>query len=199
MKYKLCMIFLGFSFILNAQKSKHLINKYWGGANVNILYGIPKTGVGGNINLGKKLKKGINIGIGYGYNEFNDINKLSIVNLIIEKDFRVGQKSLFFNFKPGVAIPLNGKEQFENFGSNWWWDGYEYEKKKNGLNLQANAGIKWLVGRHNYFLSAGYNITKYSLKGNENIYERDGTVKGKLAHQYNLQYNKVIVSLGFTL
>ncbi len=199
MKYKLCFCFVFFAFNGHAQKKPTMLKNYWAGANINILYGMPKTGVGFNINMGQKLKYGMNAGIGYGYNEFNDVSKVSIINLIIEKNFTAGNRSLFFNCKPGIAIPVRGKTQFDNFGSNWWGNTYEYEKKKNGLNLQTNIGIKWLVGRHNYFLSAGYNITKYSLYGYEKTYDRDGNVNGKLAHQYNLQNNKVMISLGFTL
>jgi hypothetical protein len=194
---KKIFIIIGFfiSLSTNAQK-KNWVDNYWLSTNVSLLFSNEKRGTGMSIDAGRNFKYGIKVGLGYSFLQFDADKKADILNAYFEKSIDAEKRSLFFFAKPGIAIANKPKKQAEKISY------FEYESAKTGLNLQLGSGIRWKIKRHSYFLSAGYNISQYSLITKESIKfinPINPDLIETVYHTYKWNYNKILVNIGFTL
>jgi hypothetical protein len=68
--------------------------------------------------------------------------------------------------------------------------------------MQFGTGIMWKVKRHSFLLSAGYNITKYSIITKEYVVPvnpYNPFIDAPIFHNYKLSYTNILVNIGFTL
>jgi hypothetical protein len=196
MKKILLFFLVLFPTLCLAQKKKSWVKDYWVSTNLSLLHSIEKRGAGISFDAGRNLKYGIKIGAGYTFLQFDLITKIDVINAYLEKGIDGKNNALFFFAKPGIAIPKKAKQIAVKYSP------YEYEDKKNGLNLLLGSGIRWKVKRHSFFLSAGYNITKYSFTAKESVLAvnpYNPFVENPIIHIYKLSNNNVIVNIGFTL
>jgi hypothetical protein len=189
---------LFFASIVNgiAQKKMQWTKNYWLSSNITLLFGDEQNGTGVQLDVGRQFNKGIKTGLGYSFYQFNQFNKVNEIHLYAEKSIGKDKKQLYFFASPGVAFGNNPKEQLQKMSS------YEFKKSSPGINLQFGSGIRFMVSRHSFFIRAGYSITKYALYGTEYptpIDPFNPFYEDAIEHQYKLQYNKLNISLGFTL
>ncbi len=173
-------------------KKQHWTRHYFLSGNVAILYGGDKTGTGINVDLGKNLSKNFKIGVGYCFAQFAELKKVSILNLVVEKDFVFDKRTLFINVKPGIAIPLFPSKQLTLYDWN------NYNNAKNGFNLQSNIGIKKSLGSHSYFVSIGYNTTTYTLTSSQNLFTPIPNKTETIIHNFALSFNRLQLCLGLS-
>jgi hypothetical protein len=184
-----------------AQQKNKWYDKYWAGANVSILFSSETNtnnsgiSVGANVDVGKNLKNNYKLGVGYGHLQFDAITKINTLTIYSEKSFTSKKRALFFFAKPGIAFAVN-KLELANALS---W--FEYYKSTPGFQLQVGSGIRWMINRHSYFISAGYNSTKYKIFSKEYPVAVDPYnpfVDEPIVHTLKLHHTKVMVNFGFT-
>lgn len=193
---KIILIIFILPSICFAQQKKHWVDDYWLSANVSLLYSIEKRGSAASIDFGRNFKHGFKAGVGYSFLQQNINTKVDVINAYLEKSIDTKRNALFFFAKPGIAIPKKSELIAAKISP------YEYDTKKNGLNLQLGSGIRWKVNRHSFFLNAGYNITKYSIITKQYIMPinpYNPFVDDPIIHKYKWTYNNILVNIGFTL
>ena len=66
--------------------------------------------------------------------------------------------------------------------------------------MQAGAGIKWMVGRHNFFISTGVTKAAYSIYTTEYPVPVDPYnpfVENPVSHQYKFKFARLAFNMGF--
>jgi hypothetical protein len=185
-------------FITNLQapaQKKHWIDKYWLASSVQVLYG-QNTGTGVHVDIGKTIGQHFNIGMGYGYMEFNEIQKANLFSLYAEAFVKQRNTQLYAFIKPGMALAHKAKDQLATL-SRW-----EFSKSNMGSNLQLGTGVRFMVKRHAFFIQAGYSTTNYSMHAKEYTTPVDPYnpfYEDPINHTYKLQFQKIVLSLGIRL
>ena len=178
------------------QQKKSWIDHYWVSANLSLLHSIEKRGSGFCIDMGRNFKSNYKLGIGYSFLQFDEITKVNVVNVYLEKSINAKNNQLFFFAKPGITLPHHIKILAANKSP------YEFYEKQNGYNLQLGSGIRWKVNRHSFFLNGGYTITNFSFTAKEflvPINPYNPFADDPINHKYKLSYSNIIVNIGFTL
>ncbi len=179
-----------------AQQKKQWITNYWLSTNLSLLYSVQKRGTAASVDVGRNFSSGFKLGAGYSFLQLNENANVDVINAYLEKSIDTKTKALFFFAKPGIAIPKKTKTMASKISP------YEYEDKKNGLNMQFGTGIRLKVKRHSFFLSAGYNITKYSITTKEYLLPvnpYNPFIDAPIFHNYKFSYSNILVNIGFTL
>lgn len=186
-----CSCFAG-----SAQTKKHWYDKYWLSASTSILKGAASdyTGIGGYGALGCYIKKDLLAGAGVGFINFKDDNNALMLYANFEKDIIVKSRRLFFYAKPGLAFANKPAKQIAGMDRN------EYDKARPGFSAQAGAGIKWMVGRHNFFISTGITKAAYAVYTTEYPIPVDPYnpfVENPITHQYKFNFARLSFNMGF--
>jgi hypothetical protein len=193
---KIFLMMLIFPATCFAQQKKHWIDNYWLSTNLSLLYSVQKRGTAASIDVGRNFSPGFKAGAGYSFLQLDENTNVDVISAYLEKSIDTKTKALFFFAKPGVAIPKKTKTIASKISP------YEYDNKKNGLNMQFGTGIMWKVKRHSFLLSAGYNITKYSIITKEYVVPvnpYNPFIDAPIFHNYKLSYTNILVNIGFTL
>jgi hypothetical protein len=177
-----------------AQKKKWY-NNYWGGANVGMLLSVDKLAPNFALNAGRTFKT-YKVGIDFQLVEFSNTATVKVLSLYFDKAINGKKNQLFFYTLPGLAYSIKGENNLRQISR------FTYKNSKPGFNLQFGSGIKWLVKKHNVYLSGGYSITNFNIYANEyptilNPY--NPTVEDIIEHKYQFKYNKIQIKLGFQL
>lgn len=181
----------------NAQTKKNWYDKYWVTASTSFLKGAASdySGIAGYFAAGRYIKKDLLAGAGVGLVNFNDNNDALLLYGSFEKDIMVKSRSLFFYAKPGVAFANKPIKQLEGIDMN------EYDNARPGFAVQAGAGIKWMIGRHNFFISTGVTKAAYSIYTTEYptpVDPYNPFVENPIKHQYQFKYARLAFNMGFT-
>lgn len=179
-----------------AQKHKKWFDNYWLSVNTSLLKGASSdySSIAGFAAVGRYIKKDILAGAGVGYVNFKDNNNAVMVYGSFEKDIVGKKRSLFFYAQPGLSFANKPIKQLEGI------DGNEYNTSKPGFAAQAGAGIKWMVGRHNFFISTGILKTTYSIHTTEYPVPVDPYnpfVEEPIAHEFRFKFVKLSFNMGF--
>jgi hypothetical protein len=177
-----------------AQKKKWH-NNYWIGGNVGMLLGVDKLAPNFALNAGRTLGT-YKIGLDFQLVEFSNTATAKITSLYFDKAINGKKNQLFFYASPGLAYSIKGENNLRQISR------LTYKNSKPGFNFQFGTGIKWLVKKHNVYLSGGYSITNFNLYANEYptiINPYNPTIEETVVHKYHLKYNKIQIKLGFQL
>jgi hypothetical protein len=177
-----------------AQKKKWH-NHYWAGGNVGMLLGVDKLAPNFGLNAGRTLGT-YKIGLDFQLAEFSNTVSIKLLSLYFDKAINGKKNQLFFYTMPGLAYAIKGENSLRQIS------GFSYKKSTPGFNLQFGTGIKWLVKKHNVYLSGGYSTSNYSLFANEfplilNPY--NPSIEETVVHKYHFRYNKIQIKFGFQL
>ncbi len=171
---------------------------YYASAQTSLLKGAADeyTTIGAFAEGGKYIKNNFSAGAGAGFINFQNSKKAIVLYLSIEKNIGANKRKLFFYGKPGIAFAWKPVIQLQEMAVTEYW------KKRPGLYLQAGSGIKWMVGRHNFFISTGLCTTGYTIYAKEYPVPVDPYnpfIEAAIMHKYQLTFTKLIFNAGFTL
>ncbi len=182
--------------VVNAQTKKRWYDSYWLNVNTSFLKGAASdySGIAAYIAAGRYIKKDLLAGAGVGFVNFKDNSNALMVYGSFEKDIIGKNRRLFFYAKPGLAFANKPTIQLEGIDRN------EYDNARPGFAVQAGAGIKWMVGRHNFFISTGVTKAAYSIYTTEYPVPVDPYnpfVENPVSHQYKFKFARLAFNMGF--
>lgn len=177
------------------QKKAAWYKNYWIGINTSLLRGAEdeKTTIAAFADIGRYAKHNFMFGAGAGFINFQNNRKATVVYGYAEKNIVDKNRKLFFYTRPGVAFAYKPLMQVQEINR------FEFWKKSPGLHLQAGAGIKWMVGRHSFYISTGFSKTTYSIFTKEYplpVNPYDPFTESAIIHKYEFAFNKLIFNMG---
>ncbi|MGF2414151.1 hypothetical protein [Ferruginibacter sp.] len=179
------------------QKKSGWLKKYWIGINTSLLKGSEdeKMTVAAFADIGRYVKHNFMFGAGTGFINFQNDKKATVIYGYAEKNVGNNNRKLFLYTRPGIALAHKSLMQLQEI------DRFEFWKKNPGLHLQAGAGIKWMVGRHSFYISTGFSKTTYSIFTVEYplpVDPYDPFTESAIVHKYEFAFNKLIFNMGLT-
>jgi len=179
------------------QKKSDWYKNYWIGINTSLLKGSEdeKMTVGVFADIGRYAKHNFMFGAGMGFINFQKDKKATVVYGYVEKNVGNENRKLFFYSRPGIALAYKPVMQIQEI------DRFEFWKKSPGLYFQAGGGIKWMVGKHSFYISTGFSKTTYSIFTKEYplpVDPYDPFTENAIIHKYEFTFNKLIFNMGLT-
>jgi hypothetical protein len=179
------------------QKKGKWYNSYWLAVNTSILKGTEeeKSTIGVFADVGRFVKHNFMVGAGAGFVNYQKDKKVTVVYGYLEKNIGDKNRKIFFYSKPGIAFAYKPTVQLQTI------DRFEYWKTKPGLHFQAGGGIRWMVGRHSFYISTGFSKVTYSIFTKEYPLPVDPYnpfIEDDIVHKYEFGFSKLIFNMGLT-